>query len=186
VKAGTKKRRAKSEQEMIREAVEEHGRRGVRAERRSSKVRSYSYKKPAKKKEPKRKLSLDKTAVGYNDRNRREWQPWEEAILFVDAKVVLDELTKKQIQCDHKALKTERPVAVLGDDAQWRTCPNCQAVLRWWGSYTATIQAEWMSYRVNGYPMTEWGELYTRDKTLWLFVIEEAHASKEDDNDSTR
>lgn len=177
VKAGPKKRRAKSEAELIREAVEEHGRRGVKQRgRRATKVHTFAYKKPAKKQQPKRKLSLDKSAVGYNDRNARPWQVWEEAILFVEPTKVLDAMTKQQMLCEHKALRNEKPLAVLGDDAQWRTCPSCQAVLRWWGSYTNTIQAEWMSLRIDGYDMAAWGELFTKDKSLWLFIIEEAHA----------
>jgi hypothetical protein len=52
---------------------------------------------------------------------------------------------------------------------------------RWWGSYTMTIQAEWMQYRIEGYGMTEWGELFTKDKTLWLFILEEAQVAKADE-----
>lgn len=178
-KAGPKKRRAKSEAEMIATAVEEHGARGMQVGRRSSKVRKYTYKKPVKKQAPKRKLSLDKTAAGLNDRNSREWEPWEEAILFMEPTKVMDALTRQQIECEHKPLKEAKPVAVLGDDAQWRTCPTCQSVLRWWGSYTATLQGEWLSYRIAGFDMTEWGELYSKDKSLWLFLIEEAAYVKE-------
>lgn len=180
VKAGPKKRRAKTEAEKIAAAVTEHGAISVRTGRKNGKVHSYSYKKPEKKKTPKRKLSLDQTAIGLNDRNKREWAPWEEAILFVEPAKVLDELAKKQMLCEHKALKEVRETAVLGE-ASWRTCPACQVVLRWWGNYTATIQAEWMSYRVDGYSMPDWGELFTKDKSLWVFIIEEAHVALSDE-----
>jgi len=184
VKAGPKKRRAKSEAELIASAVEEHGARGMQVGKRNGKVRTYSYKKPVKKKtEPKRKLSLDKSAEGLNDRNRRDWEPWEEAILFVEPTKVLDELVRKQIECEHKPLKTARPLAVLGEEREWRTCPTCQSVLRWWGSYTTTLQGEWMSYRVDGYPMEEWGELFTKDKSLWIPMIEEAAYLKNTDEE---
>ena len=174
VKAGPKKRRAKSEAEAIREAVEEHGARGTQTGRRASKVRKYAYKETAKKQAPKRKLSLDKRAEGLNDRNVREWEPWEETILFMEPTKVVDALTRMQIECEHKSIKEAKPVALLGEDWQWRTCSRCQAVLRWYGSFTATIQAEWMSYRIEGYSMPEWGDLFNRDKSLWLFLIEEA------------
>lgn len=178
-KAGPKKKRAKSEAEQIRDAVEEHGGRGVVG--RKSKVRSYSYKKTAKPK-PKRKLSLDKRAAGFNDRNVRQWEPWEEAILFVEPTKVMDAFARKQMECEHKPLQVAKPVAQLGEDQEWRTCPHCQAVLRWWGSYTATLRAEWMSYRVFGYGMEEWGSLFTKDKSLWAFLIEEAAFLKGESN----
>lgn len=183
VKAGPKKRRAKSEAEAIREAVEEHGSRSVRSGRNRFPLRTYSY-KPVKKKESKRKLSLDKTAEGFNDRNNRTWQPWEEAILFVEATKVLDTLTKNQMQCDHKALRGEKAIASLTEDQTYRRCPDCQVILRWWGNYTQTIQAEWMQYRVEGYGMPEWGELFTTDKALWLFILEEAQLALTDEGGS--
>lgn len=179
-KAGPKARRAKSEAEAIRQAVDAHGARGVKAGRKSSKVRTYAF-KVAKKKPAKRKLSLDKTSAGLNDRNPREWESWEEAILMADASVVLDALTKQQVACPHKAIRDEKPIATLGEDQQHRVCPTCQVVLRWWGNYTLTIQAEWMLYRIEGYSMPEWGELFTKDKTLWLFIIEEAQFALTDE-----
>lgn len=183
VKAGPKKRRAKTEAEAIREATEEHGVRGIRSGRRSSKVKTYSY-KAGKPKREKRKLSLDKSAIGLNDRNDRKWEPWEEAILFSDPAMVLDDLTRKQVECDHKALQGEKAVALLGEDKQYRTCPKCQVVLRWWGSYTATIQAEWQSYRIEGYGMEDWGAMFTKDKSLWLFILEEAQVALTDEGGS--
>lgn len=184
VKAGPKKRRAKTERDRISEAVEEHGARGVKQTRRATKVRSYTYKETAKKKAPKRKLSLDLRAQGLNDRSSRKWESWEEAILFSEPTKVLDDLTKKQMLCDHKPLMNEKAVASLGEDAQWRTCPTCQAVLRWWGNYTATIQAEWQSLRLVGYSPSEWGELFTKDKSLWVFLMEEAHVAHSDKEDT--
>lgn len=183
VRTGTKKRRAKTEADLRAQAVEEHGARGVKQTRRASKVRSFRYKQPDKKKAPKRKLSLDLRAEGLNDRSTRPWESWEEAILFSEPTKVLDDLTKKQMLCEHKALKAEKPVASLGDDWQWRTCPNCQVVLRWWGNYMATIQAEWQGLRITGYSMPEWGELFTKDKSLWVFTIEEAHLALSDKED---
>lgn len=184
-KAGPKKRR--TEAERIATAVDEHGSRGVKQTRKASRVRSYKYKEPAKKKEaPKRKLSLDPRAEGFNDRSARPWEPWEEAILFSDPKVVLDDLTKKQMLCEHKALKAEKPSAVVGswETREYRICPTCQAFLRWWGSYTATIQAEWQTLRLTGYEMPEWGELFTKDKSLWVFIMEEAHVAISDKEES--
>lgn len=183
VKAGPKKRRAKTEAERIAAAVEDHGARGIRQTRKASKLRVYKYKEPAKKKAPARKLSLDPRAEGLNDRSHRPWETWEEAILFSEPTKVLDDLTKKQMLCDHKPLMGEKPVASLGEDSQWRTCPTCQAVLRWWGNYTATIQAEWQSLRLVGYSMPEWGELFTKDKSLWVFIMEEAHVALSDKED---
>jgi hypothetical protein len=173
-----------SEEKVLRDAVEENRTRGITASRRNSKVRTYNYKKPVKKKTLKRKLALDKRSAGLNDRNVREWQPWEEAILFVDGSVVLDELTKKQVSCEHKALKNEPNTAVAGswEVREYRICPSCQSFLRWYGSYTNTLRAEWMSLRVEGYEMDEWGSIFTKDKTMWLFLLEEAQANKEDDN----
>lgn len=180
-KAGPKKRRAKAEEAAIRAAVEEHGRRGKpQPVRKAGRVRTYSFKSDDKKK-PARKLSLDPTAQGYNVRNARAWQPWEEAILFAEPGMALDALTKAQAVCEHKALSVEQPVAILGDDRIYRRCPSCQAILRWWGSYTATLQAEWMSLRVTGYDMPEWGEMFTKDKSLWLFILEEAQAAITDE-----
>lgn len=185
VKAGPKKRRAKTERERIEAAIEDHGARGVRQTRRASKLRVYKYKEPAKKKAPKRKLSLDPRAEGLNDRSHRPWETWEEAILFSEPTKVLDDLTKKQMLCEHKALKVEKPTAVIGswETREYRICPTCQAFLRWWGNYTATIQAEWQSLRLDGYSMPEWGELFTKDKSLWVFIMEEAHVALSDKED---
>lgn len=180
VKAGPKKRNAKTEAERIAAAVDEHGARGVKQTRRATKVRKFQYKAPAKKQAPKRKLSLDARAAGLNDRTRREWETWEEAILFSEPSKVLNDLTKMQMRCEHKALSAEQPTAVLGEDKVYRRCPSCQVILRWWGSYTATIQAEWQSLRIEGFSMSAWGELFTKDKSLWVFIMEEAHTAISD------
>lgn len=180
VKAGPKKRRAKTEAEQIAAAVDEHGARGVKQTRRATKVREYKYKEPAKKQAPKRKLSLDPRAAGFNDRSRRPWETWEEAILFSEPTKVMDALTKMQMQCEHKSLSVEQPTAVLGEDKVYRRCPSCQVILRWWGNYTATIQGEWQSLRISGYSMPEWGDLFTKDKSLWVFIMEEAHTAISD------
>ena len=182
-KAGPKKKRAKKEQAdelALRAAIEENRVRGkLGATRRASKVRSYKY-KDAKPKQPARKLSLDPTAEGLSGRNHRDWQPWEEAIIFAEPGTALDTLSKHQAACDHKPLMTEKPIASMMD-REYRTCPTCQAVLRWWGSYTLTIMAEWQSYRITGYNPEEWGELFTKDKSLWLPIMEEAHAALSDE-----
>lgn len=70
--------------------------------------------------------------------------------------------------------------------ATWVRCKRCDSLRRWLGSTAKTRQGEWMTYCPDGFDMFDWDELYTRDKTLWPFIHDEAlYAMLEDAMTST-
>lgn len=116
--------------------------------------------------------------TGFNDRNSRSWEPWEEAILMSPPDHVHDDLTRFQMECPHISIKDPR--TAISEDASYRRCGECQAILRWWTTYPETLRGEWLRHRIVGYSPTAWGELFDPDKSLWAFIIEEARDALSD------
>lgn len=87
------------------------------------------------------------------------------------------------MQCDHQGEK-----AIAGNphgdgyEPVWMRCPDCGLLRRWHGSRTATKSMEWMSYCPDGFDMFEWEELFTRDRSMWMFLHDEALASMVDES----
>lgn len=166
-KAGPKKRRAKNEAERIREAVEEHGKRGIKPARRAGKVNSFQYKEseaPAKVEEPdtwKPYLRMPHEFVAFKDALPEDLQPMA-AKLFT-------------MQCDHMEREITAVIAPLDPSKreEWWRCERC-----WYSakkqSKTTNLMAEWNSYCPEGMDMFDWEDMFTRDKGMWRFIYEEA------------
>lgn len=169
-KAGPKKKRAKAEEELIRQAIEENRSRGgpKGKPRRAGKVRSYRYKEAAK---PEPQPAEER------------WRPYErnypfefgeyEQSLPEDLRPFAVKLYKAE--CPHSRWEVVTVQAPL-DPAQREQHVRCH---RCW--YTAKQQGrmrmlyeEWMSLAPEGYDHFDWGDLFTKDKTLWRYIYEEA------------
>ena len=165
-KAGPKKRRARTEEEAIRAAVEEHGKRGVRPARRAGKVRTYTYKEPpAKVPEPEPMWTPYLREPIELERYRRE--------LPTDLQPMAAKLFK--MECDHPEKEVVSVIAPLDPSerrSQWR-CNRCHCLGNTAGKMRMLYE-EWLTYCPEGYDMWEWADMFTKDKSLWRFIYEEA------------
>ena len=88
-----------------------------------------------------------------------------------------------RMECGHKnRVVTMFKAAAIGASSVplWHECPDCKTTIKWWGSETATMQAEWMEHRPNGFDPEAWGQLFTKDRSFWRFIWIEA---KEETNE---
>jgi hypothetical protein len=173
-KADPKKRRAKSEEEMIRAAVDEHGKRGVKARRKSGKVNAFRYKETVH-------AANEANTAWHRHQLMREphgLTPFEEFTdtLADDARVFAT--TYWHMQCAHadEEVISQTASFVEGASPEHLRCRNCGLVRRWQGSKTETKRHEWMSYCPDGYDMFEWGDLYVGDRSLWQYIHDECLA----------
>lgn len=174
-KAGPKKRRAKTEDEAIRNAVAEHGTRGLR---RTRKVRSYKYKETDA---DKRKRGKQVITDQEREFRLREPDGPSEFKLFKDA---LDESAKPfaemywHMKCPHKREVEVAviPSMVLGKEASHVQCLDCDIIRRWHGTKTLTKQKEWIGYCPDGYDMFDWEALFLRDRSMWQLIHDEVLA----------
>lgn len=89
-----------------------------------------------------------------------------------------------QMECPHRDrnLTSYKPATVReARTPLWYDCPDCKRTIRWWGTETATKQAEWMEHRPPEIDMETWGQWFTKDRSLWRFIFIEA---KEEANGS--
>lgn len=170
-KAGPKKRRAKTEAELIQKAIDENAVRLKGAKRKSGKVRAYTYKDVPK-------PSPDAPA--------EQWVPYireqPEFLAFEDS--LSDDERPNAVKlfcqaCDHPPAKQVLISYIPGGIASQRTneryrCERCGLGYMGLPSRTATLKAEWRSYCPQGFDMFEWEDLFTRDKSMWRFIIDEA------------
>ena len=166
-KAGPKKRRAKSEAEAIRAAVEEHGKRGVRVSRRAGKVNTFKYKEA----EAPAKPEPVEQWVPYL-REPHELETYRRELPY-DLQPFAAKLFK--MECGHIDREVTAMKAPLdpSEREEWWRCPRC-----WYSAkkqtYLRELQAEWASYCPDGYDMWEWMDMFTKDRSLWRFIYEEA------------
>lgn len=178
-KAGPKKRRAKSEEAAIRAAVEEHGKRGVRAVRKSSKVNTFRYKDPAEERAKRKKLD-----AYLREMERvfglREPRHEHEFLMFYD---VLKEDERPfaaklfQMECDHPQSEViaQKGAWSSGEPIRYLACTRC-GIVRREGTTTFMRVEEWTNYCPDGYDMFDWMDLLTKDKSLWRFIYDEVIA----------
>lgn len=166
-KAGPKARRAKSEAEAIRAAVEEHGKRGrPKPSRRAGKVNTFQYKEPpAKEPEPEPMWSPYLREPHELEAFRRELPPEQQSLaanLF-------------KMDCPHEVREVTASITPLDPSAreEWWKCPRCWYSAKKQGKLSE-LRAEWNSYCPEGYDMWEWADMFTKDKTLWRFIYDEA------------
>jgi hypothetical protein len=166
-KAGPKARRAKSEAEHIREAVEEYGVRGVRPSRKAGKVRSYRYKEAPP--------TPEETPV-------EGWQPYlREPHELVAYRSELPEDLRPhaaklfKMECEHTVRDITAVNAPLdpSEREEWWRCRRCWYSAKKTG-INATLREEWNSYCPEGFDMWEWADMFTKDRTMWRFIYEEA------------
>lgn len=170
-KAGPKARRAKSEAEAIRAAVEEHGRRGVKASRRAGKVDTYHYKEPT-----------TAEAAAKDGGESFVWKPYlrEPHALEQYRRELPEDMRPHaaklfKMECDHAEREVTSVLAPLDPSKreEWWRCENC-----WHSdkkqSKTAELRHEWHGYCPEGYDMWEWADMFTKDKTMWRYIYEEA------------
>lgn len=169
-KAGPKRRRF-TEEERIRQAVDENTRTSKRAVRKSGRVHSYKYKEaePVKERLPHPVFAP----------TMREPKPGA-FLSFLDS--LSDEqkpnaLDLFRMECSHANLNVLVVIAPLdpAEREEWMQCDRCGLVLKY-GSKTSMLNQEWMHYCPEGYDMFDWQDLFTRDKSLWSFIVEEAEA----------
>lgn len=175
-KAGPKKRRAKTEEEMIRAAVAEHGIR-KKGTRRASKVNAYSYKAAeAAKKEQKQKVIEDELRFGLRvPIGPSEFDLFKEE-LPDDAKVFAQMYW--HMQCTHEDETVEQTSSyVEGVQPTTVRCIHCGSMRKWQGTKTTTKHAEWTSYCPYGFDMWDWDTLYVNDRYLWRYIHDEVLAS---------
>lgn len=172
-KAGPKKRRAKAEEEMIQQAVEEHGRRTTKARRKSSKVKTYQYKE-AEKTSRSGRHKLPEHPV----RQPKEPTPFE---LFRDG-LGFDQrpfaLIYWYMQCEHEREEVVSEMSSFMDGVEPRMlrCQDCGCLRHAKSTRLSTKSDEWVSYCPEGYDMFEWADLYTNDRSLWRFIHDECLA----------
>ena len=164
----------KTEQDLIREAVEEHGKRGVKHGRRASKVNTFNYKKAES---DKRKRADALQAEQERVYGLREPRPPSELDVFTASLTDDQKVFARmyfQMECDHG----EFPLATLHSFVEGTTlidalCERCGLVRKWMGNKTETARAEWMSYCPDGFDMFDWLDLYTKDRGAWRFIHDE-------------
>jgi hypothetical protein len=165
-KAGPKKRRAKAEEELIREAIDQHGTRPVKGTRRSGKVRTFTYEGRGVTEAP--------------AQPQEGWQPYlrepfelEEYRRSLPADLQPHALRLFKAECDHQwvVAGTKAPLDPNGRE-DWLGCERCAILVKRAG-VIAMLRDEWRQYCPEGYDMFTWDDLFTKDKTLWRFIIEE-------------
>lgn len=183
-KAGPKKRRAKSEEEMIRAAVEEHGRRGVRARRKASNVHTYSFKEVETAKHKKAEAFLTEQERVFAMRLPQGPSPFVEFVSDLSDEERIFASAYWHMQCEHRNEKPQMidPSFVNGVTPVTMECPDCGLVRRWHGTRTETKLQEWMSYCPNGYDMFDWQDMFVRDRSMWRFIHDEVLADMVDDS----
>lgn len=173
-KAGPKHKAAKTEEDRIRAAVEEHGRRGQpRAKRKSSRVTVYNFKEA----EVERKRAVDaktrEDTLAYSLREPGEPTAFDlfRKNLSEDAKPFA--MLYFQMQCEHgRRTIAERYSMVDGNDAAFAVCDHCGAAFR----LPYSKWQEWINYCPDGFDMIEWADMYSRDKSMWQFIHDEVLA----------
>lgn len=168
----------KTEQDMIREAVEEHGKRGrPKTNRRAGKVNTFNYKEGEAAKRKQADSFVAEQERVYGLREPRPPSKIEEftAKLADDQKVFARMYF--QMECGHELLPIAKTVSYVdGIKVHSILCQHCALVRTWQGSKTATDQAEWVSYCPDGFDMFDWQDLYTKDRGVWRFIHDEVLA----------
>lgn len=176
-KAGPKKRRAKTEAEAIRRAVDEHGAKL----RKTRKVRSYTYKQvdeadKLKKQRGKQIVSEQERLYGLRvPDGPSEFDVFKEA-LPKDAKVFAEMYWHMQCAHAHQEDLALTTSIVEGAEPSHVRCLTCGMVRKWWGTKTLTKQKEWIGYCPDGYDMFDWEGLFVKDRSLWQFIHDEVLA----------
>lgn len=173
-KAGPKKRRARTEAEAIRNAVDEHGVR--QPAKKTSKVREYSYKEGQRAKR-KRASAFDAEQQRlFGLREPDGPTPLEEftETLAPDARVFAE--LYWHMQCEHVDEEIVLVPSLDGAEPSHVRCKVCGSVRRWWGTKTETKRQEWSGYCPDGYDMFEWHDMYVRDRSMWQFIHDEVLA----------
>lgn len=175
-KAGPKKKRAKTEEEMIRSAVDEHGKRGVRVARKSSKVNIIKYKEAETAKRKRADKFQREQELAHGLREPQGPNAFDQFVAELDTSQRVFAKTYWQMQCEHKHEESvaESVSFVEGREPIFVRCFDCGANRRWMGTRTATKINEWMSYCPDGYDMFEWEELFVKDRSMWRFIHDEA------------
>lgn len=173
-KAGPKKRRARTEAEAIRNAVDEHGVR--QPAKKATKVREYSYKEAQRAKR--------KRASAFEAEQQRLFglrvpdgpTPFEEfkETLAPDARVYAQLYWNMQCEHDHGAIVLFP--SLEGAEPTHVVCTFCGSMRQWHGTKTETKRQEWIGYCPDGYDMFEWQDLFVRDRSLWQFIHNEVLA----------
>jgi hypothetical protein len=180
VKAGPKKARAKAEEEAKAKAIEEHRVRGKKtATRKSSKVTRYSYKESdtAKRQRVDRYLAEMQRVFGM-----REPRHEDEFLAFHDnlkADEIPFALKLFQMSCDHPKTEiiAQKGSWTSGEPVYFTACVRC-ALVRRDAAPTFMLREEWDSHCPEGYDAFDWGDLFTKDKTLWRFIHDEVLAEQ--------
>jgi hypothetical protein len=143
-------------------------RKQTKAVRKSGKVKTYQYKEaePAKAEPP------------------QEWQPAMREPQPGEFLVFLDSLSDEQkphalnlfrMACTHVNLDAIVTIAPLDPSKResWMQCERCGIVMKW-AAKTIMLRQEWMTYCPEGFDMHDWDDLFTKDKSLWTFISDEA------------
>lgn len=182
VKAGPKKARTKVE-EAIRAAVEENTPRGrPKASRKSSKVRSYTFKETdaAKRLRADRYLAEMQRVFGLREpRHESEFLEFYDT-LKEDERMFAVKLF--QMSCWHD--RNERVASSIawssGEGYVYIACTRCGLVRRDDTSVKRMRLAEWNSYCPEGFDAFDWTDLLMTDKSIWRFIHDEALAEMVD------
>jgi hypothetical protein len=177
-KAGPKKKAAKSEAELIRDAVAEHGKRGVRALRKSGKVTSYNYKEAEAAKRKRVEQYITEQDRLFSLRQPHGPTPFDDFKegLADDARVFAKLYWTMRCEHRHETPVTIDPSIVHGTTVAHMSCPECGLIRSWCGTRAATKRREWESYCPEGFDMFDWCDLYVPDRSLWQYIHDEALA----------
>lgn len=181
-KAGPKKRRAKNEQEAIRAAVDESGRRTVRASRKAGRLNKYSYKDlDADKKRRQAQTAKEREeALAYSLRPPKEPTAFEEFYAKLSDGERVFAVMYWHMQCEHakEVVIVETASFVNGNEPEMTECQDCGITRQWHGTKTETKRQEWIGYCPEGYDMWDWMALYVKDRSLWQFIHDEVLAEQ--------
>lgn len=177
VKAGPKKRRAKSEEQRIREAVAEHGARGKpRTARKSGKVRSFTYKESDASKRAKVDRYLSELQRIFGMRTPRHENEYLEFLYTLKADEHPFALQLFRMTCTHPKVEVvANGTSMVHDNKRHIACVRC-GLVRVEQSKTKMLIAEWQSYCPTGFDMFDWEDLFTKDKSMWRFLHDECLA----------